>query len=115
MRNISHGSLSSRSLEAIYSETWSKNKSLMRLKIIDFDADDFTISKKPFLTRALLDTECRIFGNAEEMIFSESGQNCDMSLSDREESILLLDKRTCCTKSFFSSVNDWRKDQDALK
>ena len=67
------------------------------------------------MTRVLLETERRFFGKAEEITFSESGENCDMSLSYRENEILLLYKRECYSKSIFSSVNDWRETQDALK
>ena len=67
--------LSSRSLEEIDVDTWSKNKLLMRPKRIDSDSDDFTVSGKNCLTRALLQTERRLFGNAEEITFEDSGKN----------------------------------------
>ena len=38
-----------------------------------------------------------------------------MMLSDRENSILFLDKRSCYIGSVFSSVNDWREPRHALK
>ena len=75
-------------------DVWGKNKLFMCPKIIYSDADDFTVAGKKCLTRELLETERSFFGNAEEIAFSEIEENCEMSLSDLEIEILLLDKRT---------------------
>ena len=40
-----------------------------------------------FFTRELLENERKFCGNAEEINFAESRENCDMSLSDREKVI----------------------------
>ena len=109
-----HDGLLSGSLEAIDVNTWSKNKFLTFPKRIDSGADDFTIIGKTFFARELFETERRFFGDTEDITFVESRENCDMSLSFREKSILLLDKIVCCSKSVFSSANYWREAQDAL-
>ena len=72
-----------------------------------------SLSHRFFFTRELLKNERRFCGNAEEINFAESRENCDMRLSDREKVILLLDKRACHSQSIFSSANDWRHAQDA--
>ena len=115
MRKTMHDYLSSGSLKAIDAETWSKNKFLMHPKIIYSDTDDFTIVGKTFLTGALLEIERRFFGNTEDITFAERGKNYDVSLSDGEKEIVLLDKNTYCNKSVFSSASDQREAQDVLK
>ena len=53
---------------------------------------NLTLRGKTYLTRQSLETERRFSGNAEEIIFAESGENCDVSLSDQEKAISLLKK-----------------------
>ena len=56
-----------------------------------------------------------VFINTEEETFTESGEDYDMSFSDRETDALLMDKRTCFTWSVFRSVKDWNDAKDKLK
>ena len=93
MRKTRYDGLLRGSLEAINVKTWGKNNFLMHPKRIHSDTDDFTIIGKTCLTRMSLETERRIFGNTEEIDFAESGENCDISLLDRQKATLLLDKR----------------------
>ena len=48
-----------------------------------------------------METERIFFGNTKETTFSEDGQEADMRLSDSEKSVLLLDKRTLCSRNIF--------------
>ena len=61
-----HDRLSCGSLNAIDSDTWSKNKSMMCAARTATDTDSFATKGKKCLTRALLETEWRVFGNSED-------------------------------------------------
>ena len=106
MRMSMQDGLSSGSLDVTCVVIWSKSKCMMHPKRIDSNVDNFTIIGKLFFTRALLETERRLFGNKKEITFVEIRENCDMRLLDREKLILLIDKRACQRKIMFSSVND---------
>ena len=82
MRYITHDGLSSGSLQVIDVVAWSKNKLLTYPKRIESDTEDFIIAGKTYLTRVLLETKRRSFGNAKEINFSKIGGKCDVSLSD---------------------------------
>ena len=70
---------------------------------------------KTCLSRTILETERRFFGEIEDVTFSEGGQEADASLSDRETSVLLLDKRNFCIRSVFRSIEDRSDVQSVLK
>ena len=96
-------------------DTWSKKKSMTHSKMSHARTDTLTVIGNTCLTKALLETERRFFSNTEEETYSERGKDCDMSLSDREKVVLMIDKRTCCSRSVFRSVKDWNDDKDRLK
>ena len=56
--------------------------------------DSFTTTEKTCLIGALLEIERKVFGNAEDKTFVEGGEDCVMSLSDREKAVLTVDKRS---------------------
>ena len=115
MRKTLHDELSCGSMNVIDADSWSNKKSVMNPKRLDASTGTFTTIGKTCLIRALLESDQRFFGNYEEETFAESGEDCDMSLSDRENTSLLMDKRTCFSRSVFHLVNIWNYSQDKLK
>ena len=67
------------------------------------------------MSRTILETKRRFFGYKEDATFVEGGKEADMSLSDRDKADLLLDKRTCFSRSVFHSVEDWSDVQVFFK
>ena len=61
------------------------------------------------MTRALFETECRFFNNTEEVAFAEGCEHCDATLSDREKTVSLLDKRSCCSERVLVEAQDTLK------
>ena len=53
-----------------------------------------------FKERSSRNTE-EVFGNAVEETSADSCEDCDVNLSDRDQGSLMLDRRTCCNRSFF--------------
>ena len=82
-------------------ETIEVIKSMARLTRSDFNTDAFATAGNPCLNRSLIETERNFFGSTSEETFTESGEDCDMSLPCREKALLLMDKRTCFSRSFF--------------
>ena len=72
----------------------------------------FTTTGRICLNRALLEIEKSFFANTTEETFSGSGENCDVSLSNREKSLLLTYKRTCFSINFSSPASDWNDCRD---
>ena len=48
-------------------------------------------------------------------MLQRKGEDCEMSLSNREKDLLIMDERTCSIRIIFSSVNDWNDCIDKFK
>ena len=88
---------------------------MMHAKRSEINIDIFTTARKTYLNRLLFETERSFFGNTVEKNYTEPGADCEMSFSDREKALLLMDKRTSFGRSVFSSVRDWNDARDKLK
>ena len=105
MRKILHDRLSCGSIDVIDAGDWSYKKSTTDPKRSNVNTDTFTTIEKTYLTRSFLEIEKDFFDNIEEEIFAESSEDCNMSLSNRCNTLLLMDERNCFSRSFFHSVN----------
>ena len=73
--------------------------------------DTFSANGLECRCRALLETERRLFGNKNETTFNETNDEPDLTLSEREKGVLVLDKRT----SFRGSVLGQAEWKSAVK
>ena len=71
--------------------------------------------RKPLLTWSTSRNKNDIFRSKEDTTFAEDRLDADTSLSNRENAGLLLNKRTCCSRSFFRTVEDWSDARASLK
>ena len=65
IRKNLHVGLSCGSMNVVEADAWSNKKSMIQPKRSDFNPDAFIIIGETFLTRDLLETEWRFFGNTE--------------------------------------------------
>ena len=115
MRKLLHESISSSALNAIVAYAWIRNKITIHPKIISTSSDILALTGKTCLHRVLLETERGFFGSKKSTTLSGGKLDTDMSLSDREKSVLLLDKRTYQSRKNFRTIECWYDAQASWK
>ena len=101
-------------MKVFSADDWSSNILIMHPTRLEFKASTFTSTERACLNRELLETERSFFGNTVDEHFSESGEDFDMSLSNREKELLIMDRRTCCSRIIFRYLNDWNIFRDKM-
>ena len=66
----------------------------LRPSCASVDFNSFSSASREFRRRALLETECRLFGNLSESVGEETNVETSINLTQREKAALVLDKRT---------------------
>ena len=97
MRKTPHDGLQSGSLSEIDVDAWIKNKNNDALNK-NFYRHKFSHNhRQNILEQSNYRNRVEGFSSIEDAIFAEDGKECDVNLLDQEKSVLLLDKRTCCS------------------
>lgn len=115
MKTSLHDSFSRDTMLLTNDGKWGSDKDVMCPTRSEANSDLFTDAGKIFKKRASLEYERRFFDNKRENTFAESNTEFSMKLIDRDRDTLVLDKRTCWSRSAFDEVAQWNECKTELK
>ena len=115
MRKALHDIFSRVTVTLTDAEEWSAHKEIVHPTRSEPNVDSFAEKVKVYRTRELLKCERRFFNNKTEETFAERNTEFYMKLTDREKTVLVLEKKICWSKSAFDGVAKWKCCESELK
>ena len=106
MQKSLHDSLLKETMELISTEQRSSDKHMTCPTRSEVNVNSFAEAGKACKKRAFLEFERRFFNNKSETTFADAKYDFCMHLSNRERSLLVLDKRFCWSRSVFENVHE---------
>ena len=104
VRKFLHDSLSSRTMRMINSDLWSSQKAMIHPTRKVVNINSFTDTGRTYLKRPLLECEISVFNDKTEIIFTKQSYEFCVNSTNRERSLLVLDKRICWSRSVLQKL-----------